>query len=240
MFQDDVLVCKNARQYLDADSTSPVSLVERALSQGYLNLYNMPGFEEQGVLDAGSIRGWREAISMFGGPVYPGNTRPQYGKGAIALVFSREGVINLLSSRDVVRRPLNDTYGKIKLDGCIVTAFNQIGWREWVHNPGLAKHIGDQSSMGHGVYPQSETFAGEDFDCMTLLDPQAASILQLAKSKLDRLEDEKQKIQEALAADRKRLETASSPEERYRLNRWVNTYEARLRNLAREIRYNSR
>ena len=157
MFQDDFVCVRNLRQYLDR--------VEYP-SKGYLNLLTFPSnetfLEEQGNETANRI-GFHESRETNPGSSW------QTGRGAVALVFSREALMVLLTSRTFVERPMDATQGHKRLDGCIVTAMNKAGWREYIHNPSLVLHTGKRSSMGNKPHPHSKTFPGEEYDALDLL-----------------------------------------------------------------------
>lgn len=147
LFQDDLVICRNARKYLD---TYPYGIHNESI---YWNLYNFPCNEELKPPDIN-----------YG--FYPSN---QLGKGALALVFDRPTVIKLLSSEYLNGRPQDLNKGWQSIDGGIVISLTNIGYKEQVHYPSLVQHIGKISTMGHGEYPLSKTFPGESFDCMELL-----------------------------------------------------------------------
>jgi hypothetical protein len=144
IFQDDLVTYPNLRQYLD-NCVYP--------TKGYWNLYTFPVNQELAPLDGQPC--W-----------YPSN---QLGKGAVALVFSRQAVTTLLSSEYFVGRPQNAHRGWRAVDGAIVSAFKKVGWREYVHNPSLVEHTGQVSSMGGKKHPVSLSFRGEEFDAMELV-----------------------------------------------------------------------
>lgn len=150
VFQDDFVTYRNLRLYLEA-CPYPV--------RGYWNLYTFP--VNQALCPAGHT-GW-----------YPSN---QLGKGAVALVFDRETVLTLLASRYMAERPQDLHRGHRSVDGGIVTALTQVGWREYVHSPSLVQHTGLHSSMGndrckgkHTPFPLAPSWRGEGFDALDLL-----------------------------------------------------------------------
>lgn len=144
LFQDDMVVYRNLRSYLDNCSFE---------GKQYWNLYTMPCNDD---LSQGRI-GW-----------YPSNQR---GMGAVALIFSRDGVMDLLSSREnIVERPAttgNRAWENI--DGGIIDALKKRGWQEYVHNPSLVQHIGKESTLNKGRWPEAPSFRGEDFDARLLM-----------------------------------------------------------------------
>lgn len=160
MFQDDLVICKDVRRYLDASHWP---------AKGYLNLLTFPS--NQGVAPrspAGRGAGWFEARECYNGPLYHGKVG-QKGLGAVALCFTREAVLDILSSRHVVERPLDAVWATKKLDGMVVTAMNQLGWREYCHDPSLVQHTGEVSSIGNRPHPLAPSFRGEQWSAMEVL-----------------------------------------------------------------------
>lgn len=144
IFQDDFVTYKNLRIYLDA-----LEMPER----GYWNLYTFP--KNQIKSPSESYVGW-----------YLSN---QKGLGAVALIFSRDGVTTLLSAMHMIERPKDLQRGTKAVDGGIVTAMNKAGWREYVHTPSLVQHTGFQSSMGNPKQALALSFRGENFDAADLI-----------------------------------------------------------------------
>ena len=142
IFQDDFVAVRNLRQYIEA-SKFP--------AKGYLNLYTFPQNEQP-------KKGFYQ-------------TANQKGLGAVALIFSNEGLRTCLGSGHMINRPQNKNRGWRAVDGGIVTGMNKEGWKEFVHNPSLVQHTGDKSSMGNRAHEKASTFPGEDFDAMGLLAP---------------------------------------------------------------------
>lgn len=142
IFQDDLVMCRNVREYLEK-SDFP--------KRGYLNLYTFP-----------------QNHRMFGNKkdFYVSN---QAGLGALALVFNATGVLTLLCSEHMMRRPLDPHRGHKYIDGGVVTGMNKAGFKEFIHNPSLVQHTGDESSMGNKKHPKAPTFPGEEFDALELL-----------------------------------------------------------------------
>lgn len=159
MFQDDFVTYTNLRQYLEA-----CVLNEKT----YWNLYTFP-INHQGIA---GVSGW-----------HPSPT--QQGFGAVALVFSRAGVIDLLANKYMAERPLDVHRGHKSLDGGIIEALKPLGYKEYVHNPSLVQHTGMMSSIdkrrntlkdcaNFPTYKWNEatlapSFRGESFDAMSLL-----------------------------------------------------------------------
>ncbi len=149
VFQDDLITYRNLRQYLEA---LPYP------DQGYCNLYTFPSNQR---LAPKIDKTKRERIGWF--------QSNQFGRGAVALLFSHAAVITLLTSPHMVDRPQNPTRGWQAVDGGIVDSFKKAGWKEYCHNPSLVQHVGDRSTMGHNPHPKAASFRGEDFDAMQLL-----------------------------------------------------------------------
>lgn len=176
MFQDDLVVVKNLRGYLDR-----VPHPER----GYWNLFTTRDNEELVKESEGRV-GWVEAsLAKSVGAT----TGQQTGRGALALVFPRAALIELLTSRHLVTRPMDrprDSAFEGKdpadrgIDGCVVTAMNKVGYREYVHCPSLVQHVGDRSTISYEVEEQlakvnikrqriAKSFPGEGFNAMSWL-----------------------------------------------------------------------
>lgn len=141
MFQDDFVTYKNLRQYLEQCEYP---------KQGYWNLYTFEQNEKK-------FDGW-----------YPSN---QLGKGAVALVFDRETLLKLLTCDYWTRRPNPDNKDRAwkAIDGGIVCALREQGFKEYVHNPSLVQHTGEHSTLGNKRHGLARTFKGEDFDAMSLV-----------------------------------------------------------------------
>lgn len=136
LFQDDVELCANVRQYIESFCDFP--------ERGYLNLYTVPANE---VLANGKT-GW-----FFSN---------QHGKGALALVFSRLGVLTLLSSRKLLERFADEQRGWQAIDGGVVEAMKAARWYEWCHFPSLVQHTGADTTMGTLQRPRSASFRRSD------------------------------------------------------------------------------
>lgn len=154
IFQDDMICYRNLRQYLEQ---SPYP------SKGYLNLYTFRGNEQ---IIKNKPYGWYEAEILD-------PTRPAYqsGRGGVALVFSRDAVLTLLPQPILIEKHTDAHMGDRKLDGMVVTAFNHVGWREYVHSPSLVQHTGKISSIGNRPQKLAHSFLGEDYDALRLLAP---------------------------------------------------------------------
>lgn len=146
--QDDAVFVANLRPYLER-----AALPE----QFYGNLYGFPSNERLAPVD--------ESGNPRAG-FYPSN---QLGKGAVALVFPRDAVVALLSSRRLAMKPQDAARGHKSLDGAVVEAMREQGFKEYCHFPSLTQHTGDVSSMGNRRHPQAASFPGEHWDAMSLL-----------------------------------------------------------------------
>lgn len=156
IFQDDLVMSRNARQYLERC---------RLAEDTYWNLYTFP-----------SYKGSTGNEQLCGGRVgwHPSNQR---GWGALALVFTRVAVIRLLTSQHMVAKPFAATNPDRNIDGAVVEAFHTFAGKELVHFPSLVQHTGNgQSAIGqwspnhaHKQHPLSPSFRGEDFDALSLL-----------------------------------------------------------------------
>jgi len=151
IFQDDLVCVKNMKRYLER-----VPYPEK----GYLNLNTFPENEY--------ARLNRHAEGQH--PVKPDGFYPsnQRGRMAVELVLSNEACKTLLCAPHMVER-VQSKRRHICIDGGVVTAMKKQGWQEFVHEPSLTWHTGDESTMGHKRQPAAQTFPGEDFDALTLL-----------------------------------------------------------------------
>lgn len=166
MFQDDCTVVKNLRTYLDHYEFP---------ANAYWNLFS---FHNNEPVLKGKEVGWLEAA--------PANERDhtyyhgkpaQGGKGAVALVFSREALLTLFSAPSFVNKVLHPTTGNVRVDGAIVTAMNIAGYRELIHNPSLVQHQGhEQSSMGNSGNGQAYTYPGDEFDALSFIPPEQKAV----------------------------------------------------------------
>jgi hypothetical protein len=141
MFQDDLVCYRNLRQYLER-----CEYPER----GYWNLLTWSCNVKDKI-------GW--------------SLSDQWGRGAVALVFSNEALRVLLSSRFFVDHRRNAHVGHKAIDKAVIMSFKQAEgiWEEWVHMPSLVQHTGLQSTIGNDTRMQSPVFNGKDFDAMALL-----------------------------------------------------------------------
>lgn len=164
MFQDDLVCVRNLRQYLDR-----VPHPER----GYWNLFTTRENED---LVRGN-KGWVEASRVSS---TSHSSTQQTGRGALALVFPRQALLELMTSRHFVERPMDRVMGTRNIDGGVVTAMNKAGYRENVHCPSLVQHTGDESTISYKIEEElkkagvkrsriAKSFPGEGFDAMDWL-----------------------------------------------------------------------
>ncbi len=132
VFQDDVTLCKNVRQYLDRciypDGPWSPNL---GYKPGYWNLYSAPSNERMQLSD--KPNGW--------------HTSNQLGHGALALVFSRQAATTLLGSYYLAQRCHSPDRGWRAIDGGIACAMTHEKWTEYVHKPSLVDHTGTLRSF---------------------------------------------------------------------------------------------
>lgn len=161
IFQDDIVACRDLRAYLDNVQWP---------DKGYLNLYTFPMNQALAPCAASGRVGYGfyQAKEYERGPDYHGK-KGQTGLGAVALCFTRDAVIDLLSSRHAVERPLSVAWSTAKVDGCIVTSMNKAGWREYVHDPSLVQHMGKHSTMGNQRHPDAPSFKGETWSALEMI-----------------------------------------------------------------------
>jgi hypothetical protein len=149
VFQDDLTCPKTLLQYILNSKLPP---------KAYFNLFT---FMENEQVAAESSTGWIEAYKTKKGV--------QFGRGGVCLMFRHDALTALLSQQHMLMRRLNYKRGNTSLDGAIVEAMTQAGYREYIHNPSLVQHTGHVSSMGNKQHEQAKTYPGDDFDLMTLL-----------------------------------------------------------------------
>jgi hypothetical protein len=116
--------------------------------KGYWNLFTF--MENDVMVSQVSQKGWMPAARAVQGH--------QLGRGAVALVFSQEATIQLLSSRYMQTRIMDAVKGHRSIDGAVVSAMHLEGWTEYVHNPSLVQHTGEVSSMGNKKHPISKCY----------------------------------------------------------------------------------
>jgi len=150
IFQDDILLYKNLRQYLDS------------YAMYYNHYWNLYTFKQNEQLRDKEI------------------TRPhwyksnQRGRGATALVFHRESLAALLSSPVFLAKPMCDKNPHKSIDGAIVNSFlsgKEQQYFEMVHHPTLTWHIGHSTAIGNPQHTKEEPehWQGEDFDASTMI-----------------------------------------------------------------------
>lgn len=153
--QDDAAFVRDLRTYLDR-----CPYPERS----WLNLYTT----RENLYVGNGVAGWHEAAELKDGVVYHGR-RQQCGRGAVALVFDRPAVVALLGSPHLAARPQDCDWGHRRIDGGVSQAMNQMGFREFVHQPSLVQHTGAVSSIGNGGGKESAAFPGETWSALSLL-----------------------------------------------------------------------
>lgn len=158
MFQDDILLCRNTRQYVEA---SIPSLMVQLGKPSYFNLFTGKPNED--------------LISRLGVGWHPSN---QLGWGGQALVFPRDVMLRMFQSRHLVERPLGMRNGEPNperawrnLDGGVIASVKSFGGVEVVHYPSLVYHMDCQSVIGNQLDGRmvQGTWPGEAFDAMTWL-----------------------------------------------------------------------
>ena len=157
IFQDDFVILKNTRPYLDS-----IPYPE----DGYLNLHTFT-LENEKIINESRSSGFMHSAPLRtnrqDGPKLQG------GRGAVALVFSRDVLGKLLTSRVMFERPQEAKRGWRNVDGGIVTALNYAGIFEYIHKPSLTQHTGKVSSMMSRPHRPARSFPGEHFDALTFL-----------------------------------------------------------------------
>lgn len=172
MFQDDLVIVRNLRQYLEA-----CPYPERGYQNPFLFLRNEEHFARE-------AQGWHRGAFLEDARVDHRN-RWQQGCGALLLVFSREALEVIFTSPKTMKKPLAEDprMATARIDGGVVSAMNEAGWHEWTHNPSLVLHTGTVSTL-EKRHPEivareppavkvwrrnAGTFPGEQFDALELL-----------------------------------------------------------------------
>lgn len=137
LFQDDLLACRDLRRYLE---------VCKLPTDGYFNLFTMP---EPYQIARPNEFGWFKSN--------------QKGRGAVGLIFTRDAIMTLLQQKHMVDNFQDNHLGDRNVDGGISDAFRKAGWFEYVHNPSLIQHTGVESSMASKIYPEADSFQGENW-----------------------------------------------------------------------------
>ena len=142
IFQDDIVMYKNLREYLERFKMP---------DNQYWNLYTFPQNE-----------------ALHSGP--PGwFLSNQRGRGALALVFSNETVFKLLTNPLMIAKPKAKSNAHRSIDGVVVTTLSaNLKIAELVHYPTLVQHIGDCSTIGNRQHPRPESFLGEEYNALDL------------------------------------------------------------------------
>jgi hypothetical protein len=149
--QDDFVTYHRLREYLNRCSYPK--------ENSYYNLYTVPENQELIPVDSNGkpLEGWHKSN--------------QKGRGAVALMFTNEGMATLLAHPHMISRPKDTHRGFEAVDGSIVHAMKKAGYTEYVHYPSLVQHIGDLTTLRSTPRPKPESFMGEDFDVVKLLTP---------------------------------------------------------------------
>lgn len=137
MFQDDILICRDAREYVE---NCPLWQIGRI----YLNLATIDTPPARGNVKLSRqhpSQGWFKSN--------------QLGCGALGLVFDNQGVRDLLASRHMADRPFSDIgRGWRGVDGGISETLCRSAqlrenkpYTEYCHKPSLIQHVGEFSTI---------------------------------------------------------------------------------------------
>lgn len=157
MFQDDITLCYNLREYIESCENLPTDDFYFNLFTDEVNTKRLPN----------NFQGWIPAQAK--------------GRGALALVFTIKVLQKLLCSQHMVDRFTDSHTGSYKLprrmrsvDGGIWNSLHKANVKELVHLPSLVQHKGVISTVesSHNNQPAAPTYVGEDFD-MRLFKPTA-------------------------------------------------------------------
>ncbi len=162
IFQDDILLYRNLRQYLDKCKFP---------EKGYWNLYTVRQNQALAGRNGNPSQGWYNSNQM--------------GKGALGLVFDRAGVVELLKAQHTVERPMSASSNRFhNIDGAVCEAMKRAGYKEWVHSPSLVQHVGAVSAIGNKhnskQYAEAPEWRGQEFDALNLLSAEVAHVEEAA------------------------------------------------------------
>jgi len=143
VFQDDLVMCRGVREYLEQCEWP---------ARVYRNLFTFSTNENKVF---GKPQGWHRS--------------DQLGKGAVALVFTHEGVVDLLKQEHTVNKPQLPK-GNKNIDGAVQRAM-VVGakYTEQVHQPSLVQHTGIEGTLGNPRHPQARTFPGEQYNVLGMI-----------------------------------------------------------------------
>ena len=161
LFQDDFVCYRNLREYLTRNPCP---------DKGYMNLYTATATNEP-IISGKPYGTWHEG-GLVNRPRPDAPVAWQAGRGAVALAFNREAAYALASSSKMVEHATDMQRGWRKVDGAIVNAMNQAGYREYVHSPSLVQHTGhppEYSTTKSMPIPLAATFLGEEVDALSFL-----------------------------------------------------------------------
>lgn len=146
IFEDDLICCNNLLEYLEREPTLNPN------AKAYWNLLT----HDVNYLLCGGANGWFKSNQM--------------GKGAVALVFNRKTVKQLLSSPI-----LSKLDSKLpSADGSVITALKPLGYTEYVHCPSLVQHVGEISTMNHN-YGRVKAWPSDNWNPLDLSSPATPS-----------------------------------------------------------------
>lgn len=149
LFQDDLITYRNLKEYLSRCEYP---------EEGYWNLYTVEQNEKLIPQQVKENKGWTLSNQM--------------GRGAVALVFSREALTTLLKQDAIVKKPQDANKGYRSIDGAVINAFKPLGWKEYVHYPSLVQHTGTEFSTLNNTgksFMLSPCFEGEHVDATEFL-----------------------------------------------------------------------
>lgn len=144
IFEDDIVLCRNIRQYLEK--------CPYPKEQGY---YNLLTFASNEAMIFKQPTGWHRS--------------DQQGRGAVALVFPHDVMVLILQQffsykPQVYKERFQNTDGAVQ--HAAVRMSNLV---EYVHSPSLVQHVGVKSTLGNNKHPLAKTFPGESYDAMELI-----------------------------------------------------------------------
>ena len=154
LIQDDVVFCRNTREYLES--------IVFPTHASHAKIY-IPSIAEDELRKTRDLDEKARGFHELRGPVS--------SYGAQAYVFTHQQAMALLLSYPLLYHRHNNSRGHKNIDGAVYRTTANRNKHEYVHVPSLCQHIGQTSSLGHEWQRQSTstTFPGEKFDAMELL-----------------------------------------------------------------------
>lgn len=157
IFQDDIVLSLNVRQYLD------VALADFP-QKGFVNLSTI--WENEQLVKVGK-QGFNPSVKK---------NNNHTCRGAMGLVFDRDSLLILLRHPHMTDRILPNQRDPSRylrfIDGAVAEAMNNRGYTEYVHIPCLIQHNGPVSTLTNKTWGNAalaRSWLGENWDALSIL-----------------------------------------------------------------------